>query len=346
LEHYRYTISVLIPVYNCAQYVTAALNSILTQTFPDFEVLIIDDGSTDNTVHLIKDLDDPRITLIQKPHNTGITDSLNMGIELAQGKFIARMDGDDISVSTRFEEQVAFLEHDPSLVVCGSWTQILSTGEIIKRPVEHDEIKTTLLVANCVLHPTVMIRTSFLRDNNLKYNRLLEPSEDYDLWVRMIKKGRFYNIPKALLMYRLHDSQTSEQKRSEQNIKANTIRCVHLSSLTTMRSALKFYDVNRARLETSQKKKMAILNWLIGQKTVLASKNDLIGIFNREHFDVFLTRHVKAFSRTVFLNSASYNPRTLLFFMRHVARHPDDFSPREVLKTLVKCLVFYKAREA
>jgi glycosyltransferase involved in cell wall biosynthesis len=333
------------PVYNCAPYITAALNSILTQTFSDFEVLIIDDCSTDNTVQLIKDVDDARITLIRKPHNTGITDSLNMGLELAHGKFIARMDGDDISVNTRFEEQVELLEHDSSLVLCGSWMQIMKTGEVVTRPVEHDEIKTAMLVGNCVMHPTVMIRTSFLRENNLKYDKRLEPSEDYDLWVRMSKKGKFHNIPKVLLMHRLHESQTSERRRSEQEKKANTIRCVHLSSLTTMRSAFKFYDVHGARLETSHKKQMAILNWLIGQKVALASKNEVIGFFNREHFDVFLTRHVKAFSRTVFLNSVSYSPRQLIFFLRYVTRYPDDFSPREVLKTVVKCVLFYKARK-
>jgi glycosyltransferase involved in cell wall biosynthesis len=346
LENDKYTVSVLMPVYNCAPFITAALNSILTQTFADFEVVIIDDCSTDNTVQLIEDIDDARIKLVRKPHNTGITDSLNMGLELAEGQFIARMDGDDISVSTRFAEQIALLDHDPSLVLCGSWMQIMSTDDIVKHPVEHDEIKTAMLVANCVMHPTVMIRTSFLRENNLQYNKLLEPSEDYDLWVRMIKKGRFYNIPRVLLMHRLHDSQTSETRRSEQEIKANTIRCVHLSSLTTMSSARKFYDVERARLETSQEKKMAMLNWLIGQKAALASKNQFIGVFNRELFDLFLTRHVKAFCRTVFLDSVSYNPRQLIFFLRHVVRYPNDFSTREVLKTVVKCLLFYQARAA
>ena len=346
MANHRYKISVLIPVYNCAPYVTAAVNSILTQTFPDFEVVIIDDCSTDNTVQLIQEIDDDRIKIIRKPHNTGITDSLNMGLELAEGKFIARMDGDDISVNTRFEEQVELLENDPSLVLCGSWMQIMSTDEIVKVPVEHDEIKTEMLAANCVMHPTVMIRTSFLRENNLKYNRALEPSEDYDLWVRMIEKGKFHNIPKALLMHRLHDGQTSETRSSEQQTKAETIRCIHLSSLTTMRSARKFYDVDRARLETSQKKKMAIVNWLIGQKATLAYRNECAGVFNREHFDVFLTRHVKAFSRRVFLSSVSYSPRQLTCFIRHVARYPDDFTAREVLKTVVKCVLFYKAREA
>src|SRR5262245_52425944 len=115
-----------------------ALNSILTQTCADFEVLIIDDGSTDNSVQLIEEIDDARIKLIRKPANTGITDSLNIGLELAEGRFIARMDGDDISVNTRFEEQVGLLEKDPSLVLCGSWMQIISTDEIVKVPVEHD----------------------------------------------------------------------------------------------------------------------------------------------------------------------------------------------------------------
>src|SRR5262245_57592603 len=122
------------PVYNCADYVTAALNSILSQTFRNFEVLIIDDCSTDTTVQLISGISDPRIKVIRKPQNTGYTDSLNMGIELAEGKFIARMDGDDLSVKTRFEEQVQLLEGDPSLVLCGSWMQIMSTGDIVKGP--------------------------------------------------------------------------------------------------------------------------------------------------------------------------------------------------------------------
>lgn len=345
MDHYKYRISVLIPVYNCAPYVATALNSILTQTCPDFEVVIIDDDSTDNTVQLIKEIDDARIKLIRKPRNTGITDSLNVGLEVAAGQFIARMDGDDISVNTRLAEQVELLDNDPSIVLCGSWMRIISTDEIVKAPVEHDEIKTAMLLWNCVMHPTVMIRNSFLRDNNLKYNKRLEPAEDYDLWVRMIQKGKFHNIPKALLLHRLHDRQSSETRRSEQQMKADMIKCRHLSSLTTPRSAQKFYDIDAARLETPQKK-MAIVNWVIGQKATLASRNELVGVFNREHFEAFLNRHVKTFTRRVFLGSVSYSPRQLLFFMRHAVRYQDDFTLREVLTMVVKCVLFYRARAA
>jgi glycosyltransferase involved in cell wall biosynthesis len=334
---------VLMPVYNCAPYVATALNSILTQTCPDFEVVIIDDGSTDDTVQVIREIDDTRVRLIQKPRNTGITDSLNMGLAIAEGQFIARMDGDDISVNTRLEEQIALLEQEPSVVLCGSWMQTFSTDEIVRVPADHDEIKTTMLLWNCVMHPTVMIRNSFLRDNNLQYNKLLEPAEDYDLWVRMIQKGRFHNIPRALVMHRVHDRQTSETRRQEQQTKADTIRCRHLSSLTTMRSARKFFDIEAARLETSWKKKTAIVNWVRGQKITLASRNESAGVFSREHFDSFLNGHVKTFTRRVFLDAVSYSPRQLVSFMR-VARYQGDFTFREVVKTVMKCVLFYKAR--
>ena len=118
-------ISVLMPVYNCELYVQEAIDSILNQTFIDFELLIIDDCSTDKTVEIINNYADKRIKLTTKPHNTGLTNSLNYGLSIAQGQYIARMDGDDVSVLDRFEKQVKFLDTNPDIILCGTWYQLM-----------------------------------------------------------------------------------------------------------------------------------------------------------------------------------------------------------------------------
>lgn len=156
------TITVLMPVFNCELYIKDAVDSILNQTYNNFEFLIIDDASTDETVSIIKAYTDSRIKLIEKPINTGLTNSLNQGLKLAKGKYIARMDGDDISLPERFEKQITFLEKNPEVVLCGSWFNVIGSELVIKTPENYEDIKLALLKGNCIAHPSVMMRNKFL----------------------------------------------------------------------------------------------------------------------------------------------------------------------------------------
>src|ERR1700761_7503420 len=120
------------PVYNCRQFVAAAIESVLNQTYANFELIIIDDCSSDNTLGVISSYTDKRIRLISKKENKGLIDSLNLGIALSAGKYLARMDGDDICAANRFATQLNFMELNPDVTVCGTWYRDIATGEIVK----------------------------------------------------------------------------------------------------------------------------------------------------------------------------------------------------------------------
>lgn len=203
-------ITVLLPVYNCEKYIIECIDSILCQTYSNYELLIIDDCSIDTTVALIQKYNDDRIKLTIKEKNTGYTESLNWGIENAKGKYIARMDGDDICIPTRFEEQIKILEDNSDVFVCGGWAKIIGKDRYKKAPETNDQIFRELMYKNPIVHPTVMFRKEVFE--NYKYDKNFEPAEDYNLWTRLIFNYNFYNIQKTLIYYREHEFNVSKQK--------------------------------------------------------------------------------------------------------------------------------------
>ncbi|AOW08136.1 glycosyltransferase family 2 protein [Flavobacterium gilvum] len=217
-------VTVLMPVYNCELYIKEAVESVLNQTFKDFEFLIIDDASTDKTVHIIKSYNDARIQLIKKPVNTGYTNSLNYGLKIAKGEYIARMDGDDISLPERFEKQVAFLDAHPNVILCGTLYQIIGTNKVCDHPLSHNAIKVKLISACYIAHPTVMFQKRILETNRLQYDSVMEPAEDYDLWSRLVFLGELANIGEVLLYYRTHPQQTSIIRSTKQNKVSREVR--------------------------------------------------------------------------------------------------------------------------
>ncbi|HET7899144.1 MAG TPA: glycosyltransferase, partial [Flavisolibacter sp.] len=213
-------VTVVLPTYNCENYVRESIQSILDQTFTGFELIVIDDASTDRTVQVIGELKDPRIRLIQKQKNSGYTDSLNQGIALARGRYIARMDADDISLPSRFEKQVNFLELHKDIAVCGTWYMEIPNNHIAKLPTEHEDIKIGMLENNQLCHPSVMFKKDFFEANHLCYNRDFESAEDYELWTRLIAIGKLANLPDVLLHYRMHEQQVSTKHVYTQHARA------------------------------------------------------------------------------------------------------------------------------
>jgi glycosyltransferase involved in cell wall biosynthesis len=207
-------VSVLMPVYNCAAYVLEAVQSILDQTFTDFELIVIDDVSTDGTLQLLRSVSDPRIRLIEKEVNTGLTKSLNMAMELARGEYLARMDGDDVSLPERFKLQVAFLDEHPEVLVVGGQCVILPTGKPLEKPVQHDDILVAMLESNAIVHPSTMMRRVLQDGSSFRYPEGMEPAEDYLLWCRLITRGRFHNLPEPVLLYRHHPEQVSRNRKA------------------------------------------------------------------------------------------------------------------------------------
>lgn len=224
-------ISVIMPLYNAAPYLKESIESILAQTFSDFEFFIIDDKSSDNSAEIVKAYKDDRIIFIQKPENTGYTDSLNKSIKMANGKYIARMDADDISLPNRFEKQYNYMEQNPDILLLGTFYKIIGIDDIVKPPTTHDEIKVRLLFDNPICHSSVFMRKSFFDNSNSQYDRTFEPAEDYELWTRMSSCGLVENLPEVLLHYRVHENQVSNLHSKIQRANDSKVKSLVLDKL-------------------------------------------------------------------------------------------------------------------
>lgn len=209
--------TVLMPVYNGQTYLKEAIDSILGQTFADFEFLIIDDGSTDDSLAIAKSYIDPRIRIIENERNLKLIATLNKGLALAQGQYIVRMDCDDIAVPERLQKQVEFMEANPNVGVCGSWIKFFGAASWVYRyPVESDAIKAGLFFENMLAHPTVIIRKLLIDDHHLSYDEADLHAEDFGLWQRCSRITKIANFPEVLLYYRVHANSISHVHRNSQ----------------------------------------------------------------------------------------------------------------------------------
>lgn len=219
------TISVVLPAFNAEKYVREAVQSVLTQSFTNFELIIINDGSTDGTLAILEELreQDSRIIIVSR-ENKGLVQSLNEGLDLARGLWIARMDADDIAMPQRFERQLQWLEQTGA-DMCGSWIKLFGASDkhIVKLPQTDEAIKMWLLFAAAFAHPTVMMRAKLIK--KMRYDKAWEKCEDYDLWERAARAGWIMtNVPEVLLLYRQHESQTSTRSSTYQQMCSQKIR--------------------------------------------------------------------------------------------------------------------------
>lgn len=226
-------VTVLMPVYNGGKYLREAFESILNQTFTDFEFLVINDGSTDASAEIIESYADTRIRFVQNDANLGLIATLNKGLDLARGEYIARMDQDDISLPERLAKQVAFMESHPEVGVCGTWLMVSSEKKnyIQKYSIYSEEIKCSMLYYCGVAHPSVIIRKNIILQNHLYYDENYANAEDYELWVRFFNHAQFANLPEALLRYHICSTQMSSVYEKEQKRTASRVREKQLRSL-------------------------------------------------------------------------------------------------------------------
>lgn len=210
-------VSVVFPVYNAERFVAAALESVLSQSFRDFEVIVLNDGSTDRSLAEVERVagSDPRVRVVSRP-NKGLVETLNEGVALARGPWIARMDHDDVSMPDRFAIQLRHLEASDT-DICGTAVTYFGEAPELTRsyPLSDQTIKFRLLYDCALAHPSVMARASLLKGN--PYDVAAVHAEDYELWCRLAMKGAvFANIAQPLLMYRRHREQVSLKHQDEQ----------------------------------------------------------------------------------------------------------------------------------
>lgn len=199
-------LSVILPVYNGRDYLAQAIDSVLSQSFRDLELIIIDDGSTDGSAALIEKLEDPRIRFYKQP-NRGLAATLNRAISLVRGEYIARQDQDDISLPSRFAKQVDFLDTNGDVGMLGTYAEIwvgnARSDRHLKHPIDNAELKFALLFDNYFVHSSVMIRRDVLAEvGGYSEDPARQPPEDYELWSRVMKRYRLANLPDVLLAYR------------------------------------------------------------------------------------------------------------------------------------------------
>jgi len=214
------SVSVILAVFNAEKYLRQAVASVLDQTFGDFEFIVIDDGSTDSSLSVLRSFDDRRLKIISRD-NKGLTPTLNEGLSLANGEFIARMDADDVSLPTRFAKQVAYLNQHPDVVCVGSRvTTIDPYGSPLSQTdhkLTHEEIEAELLqgIGWSIVHPAAMMR----KDAVMKvggYREQFKTSQDLDLWLRLGEVGKLANLPEPLVQYRQHFESVASTKADEQ----------------------------------------------------------------------------------------------------------------------------------
>ncbi|MDP2365901.1 MAG: glycosyltransferase [Ignavibacteria bacterium] len=201
-------VSVLMPVFNGEKYLKKAIESVLCQTYTDFEFIIIDDGSTDNSLGIIQLFNDTRIKTFKNQSNCGIIDTLNFGLELIRGKYIARMDCDDISLPDRLQRQITYLEEHPDVGVVGCHVEIVDSQ--LKpianppRPIYNNHLKWRLIYDCPLMHPSVVFRKELITKYG-GYSKQFIHAEDFELWARLVDKTNFYQLNATLLLLRKHE---------------------------------------------------------------------------------------------------------------------------------------------
>ena len=293
-------ISVILPVYNGEKYLKEAIESILNQTYTNFEFIIIDDGSKDSSLEIIKEYEkeDERIVVVSR-ENKGLIATLNEGIEKAKGKYIARMDQDDISLPNRFEEQLKFLEKNPEIGVCGTWVEVFGENRnstLWKMPIKDEELRPRLLFSVTFAHPSVMMRKGLINQYNLRYNEKYINAEEYKFWLDLSEFTKFGNIPKKLLLYRYHDasiSRVADNAKDEQRYQTmKSIFSEILSKLDIINSEAE----NRLHFVITYNEKM--LNTDIDVKDVIVYINKIlnfnqeIGFFDKKQLKQYLYKKI------------------------------------------------------
>lgn len=283
-------VSVIMPSYNTeSKYLHEAVESVLNQTYKNFELLIIDDGSSTSVESILSDITDPRIVHIKNVKNMGLPYTLNIGIEQAKGKYIIRMDSDDICVKERFQKEIEFLENHTDIDVVATFAKSFGAQEsLYHMSSSDDKIKAELLWKNPIVHPTVAIRSKTLRDKKILY----KPgtiAEDYELWSRMMFREHCHCavIPEVLLMYRIHSGQVTQKKKKQLMDSSSLILEGSLTSLAVLYNSAEMQAYMKMcfgeSISTSEiKKTISLMKKILNKKISSVDNHWLRRIYKKE----------------------------------------------------------------
>jgi glycosyltransferase involved in cell wall biosynthesis len=336
-------ISVIMSVYNCANTLSDAIESILSQSFKDFEFLITDDCSQDSTVNVLRTYakEDKRIRLFFNENNMGLAANLNFMLGKAEGIYSVRMDGDDVSLPERLYEQFSFMEDNPDTDVCGSLAEMFDeTGKLhdVKLPELHNDIEAHFIFKNVILHPTVMFRMSSLKKHSVYYDEKFRYMQDYELWIRFADSLKYYNLQKVLLKYRINAkgttalSSSKKEEREKSYLKILKPLYSELNiSLLNEKAALFF---NSPQYIGTENELEEIVSWYKS----LEIQNKKLSIFDSQSFEKVLSEYLFI----IFRRSAHLGLKSFLTYTA------TDFNKSYIplchkIKFLIKC--FLKKRD-
>ncbi|RPH82021.1 MAG: glycosyltransferase [Nitrospiraceae bacterium] len=328
-------VSFLMAVCDGETYLDQAIQSVLSQTFRDFEFIVINDGSTDGTAKIIERYQrtDGRICAHEQPH-LGLVGSLNRGLELARGEYVARMDADDISLPERIAKQMAFMDAHQEVGICGTWIETFGNGGAVVRqyPADDATIRSWLLFESVLAHPSIMMRRERLVRAGLSYDAGSVHAEDYDLWVRAARHMVLANIPEVFLRYRLHPQQVVQKHEAEKLASAGRVRLAQLEFLGIRPTEDEFalhHALSTWQFRATQDFIGASLAWLHKLKTA----NDVAGIYQEKVFLRVLGQRWAALCAT----ATPLGLWTLKTFQRTPLSVGAGLTWKQMIKFAVKC---------
>lgn len=336
-------LTVVMPTYNGEKYISAAIDSVLNQTFENFELLIINDGSVDTTIKIISSYKDERIRLIDLEENKGIAYCRNLGLREALGEFLAWTDCDDLNLSTRFEKQLDFLQNNLDFGGCGTWLSRFKADKtyyVTKAYKNPKTIKAALLFKPASIpNATAMLRLSEIRRNNLWYDEALQISEDYDFIFRCSRYLKFSNIQEVLYMYR--DSETSIMKKFEDQDSEtfDILKIVYRKTLGTLdilpteRELRVHYEICSRKIFSQFSEFEECYYWLENLKIANDSKKEYdVQVFNHIITEQFFFLSKKA---------SSFGLKTLFFFIEKSFKNRWIIHPKNYSKLAIRCALKY-----
>ncbi|WP_342255287.1 glycosyltransferase family 2 protein [Acinetobacter baumannii] len=312
-------VSVVLPAYNAELYLKEAIESVLAQSFADFELIVINDGSVDKTEDIILSYNDSRIVYVKNEKNLGLIGTLNKGMSLVKGKYIARMDADDICFPQRFAKQVDFLEQNQDYVICGTaayrFYDHISDGKAFNPPLNDENIRVRLFFNSAFIHPSVMFRADVIREHHLCFSDDYKYAEDYFFWMDLLKYGKGFNLKEKLLYYRVVETSQTAVGNSNVEKRKEILGNIHKRyfldyeiPVDLKEIELNFYLTNITRMKLLDLKKFDFNHIdIFLQKIVFALRkagveqkviNEEVG---RVYFALIYTQKMKVFSSKGFV---------------------------------------------
>ena len=280
-------LTVLMPVYNAELYIKEAVDSILSQTFSNFEFLIFNDGSTDRSADFIRAYNDSRIKFFDFQQNHGLVHHLNNGMAIARGQYIARMDADDISLPNRLMQQVRFMDDNPDIIASGAWMKSIGISEkVLKYPTEPDIIRAQMIFDCPIAHPTVILRREVFVASYC-YSDNYEHTEDYELWIRISKNFKISNLDQVILLYRRHHSQVTHLhnfRQRETSLKLQITLLENLCIIPTKSEIRTQKEICDFSFQKSEQFLEKAHEWLIK----LRNSNQVLNVYPVESFQKVL----------------------------------------------------------